>query len=100
MNKCPTCTHTAESPYRRYVDGKIVEGCVDVFHTGAIPKSDQDSIKWHEAGVDNFCKSFIKSLINVSKKKYSYSDYERVKLACHTKGIYGYEGYIAQIMRV
>lgn len=30
---CPLCGQKAQYPYRRFVDGKVYEGCVDAFHT-------------------------------------------------------------------
>jgi len=47
MNKCPTCCREAHSPHRRHdTSGKIVEGCVDAFHTGhLVPLS--GSAMWH-----------------------------------------------------
>jgi len=32
---CPTCARPANAPYRRIVDGRIVEGCIDAAHTVA-----------------------------------------------------------------
>lgn len=45
--KCQTCGCDAGKPYRRAIDGKIVEGCISAFHTGHIPESQSESIAWH-----------------------------------------------------
>jgi len=43
-SSCSTCGRSAGAPYRRMVAGKIVEGCVDEFHTGHLHGS---SLEWH-----------------------------------------------------
>jgi hypothetical protein len=45
-DSCRTCGHRADAPYRSYVAGIIVAGCVDVFHSGHLvePSSSND---WH-----------------------------------------------------
>jgi len=43
--RCTTCCRTAAAPYRRVVDGRIVEGCVDAIHTGHLIGGSRD---WHE----------------------------------------------------
>jgi hypothetical protein len=43
---CPTCGRNASNPYRRCVEDKIIEGCVDAVHTGRLtPISGSNS--WH-----------------------------------------------------
>jgi hypothetical protein len=44
---CPTCTRSAASPYRRQVDGKVSEGCIDAFHTPAFEGIATTSAAWH-----------------------------------------------------
>lgn len=41
---CPVCGCARSAPARRYVDGKIAEGCVDASHTGWLRGVDLD---WH-----------------------------------------------------
>ncbi len=41
---CPTCGKPAHAPYRRVLNGKISEGCVDPFHTGRLSGAD---LAWH-----------------------------------------------------
>ncbi len=44
--KCPICTREAAAPARRRdANGRIVEGCVDAFHTGALYG---ESRAWHD----------------------------------------------------
>jgi len=43
-SSCSTCGRSPGSPYRRVVAGKIVEGCVDEFHTGHLHGA---SLEWH-----------------------------------------------------
>lgn len=43
---CPTCFSPPANPYRVYRDGKVLNGCVDHFHTGHIP-SLTESLRWH-----------------------------------------------------
>lgn len=43
---CPTCTRAPTRPFRRIVDGKIVEGCVDACHTGQFTGL-SSSNAWH-----------------------------------------------------
>lgn len=44
---CPTCCRAAGAPFRRFdASGRVSEGCVDGFHTGAlVPLS--GSAAWH-----------------------------------------------------
>lgn len=42
--KCPTCTRSVFSPYRRLFNGKIVEGCIDASHDD---KLYGESLRWH-----------------------------------------------------
>src|SRR6185436_6395272 len=45
--QCPTCCRAPESPLRRYDKrGKVVEGCVDGFHSGKLV-SPSESAHWH-----------------------------------------------------
>lgn len=45
MNLCPTCNKPADKPYRNVVDGHIVGGCIDNFHSGAyLSEADWE---WH-----------------------------------------------------
>ena len=46
---CPTCTRPAFHPYRRIVDGKIVEGCVDACHSAHVSPASHSgaSYEWH-----------------------------------------------------
>lgn len=44
---CPTCTRQSDSPYRSHdQSGKIVQGCIDEFHTGRLV-SPSASSEWH-----------------------------------------------------
>jgi hypothetical protein len=43
--RCTTCCRPAAAPYRRIVEGRIVEGCVDAIHTGHLIGASRD---WHE----------------------------------------------------
>jgi hypothetical protein len=43
---CPTCGRAAYSPFRVYVDDKVVSGCVDHFHGGHLVTPSQ-SASWH-----------------------------------------------------
>jgi len=44
---CPTCGRSAGSPYRRAdARGRIVQGCVDKFHTGHLT-TPSESARWH-----------------------------------------------------
>lgn len=42
--KCNTCGRSVFSPYRRHVNGKIIEGCIDASHEG---KLYGESLRWH-----------------------------------------------------
>lgn len=44
---CPTCGKHEAQPSRRRVGGKIVEGCVDGFHSDAMLHSDTPDGAWH-----------------------------------------------------
>lgn len=45
LDRCTTCGRPAAAPYRRIVDGRIVEGCVDAHHqTGYLQGA---SLAWH-----------------------------------------------------
>jgi hypothetical protein len=44
MTQCPTCTRSAEAPYRHHEDGKVKAGCIDSFHTGHLYGA---SLEWH-----------------------------------------------------
>lgn len=44
-------------------------------------------------------KARVDALI-VKKKKYSWQDYESVKTQLHREGIFGYEWYIAELMKL
>lgn len=46
VDRCPTCGHSPENPYRRVINGKIIEGCVDATHTGRLPVPSASS-DWH-----------------------------------------------------
>lgn len=50
MNSTPTtcavCSNLPHAPYRRSVDGEIVEGCISAFHTGHIKAGTPDEA-WH-----------------------------------------------------
>ncbi len=47
MSVCNTCGKTAGAPYRVYdVRGKVVQGCVDDFHTGHLVTPSESSF-WH-----------------------------------------------------
>ncbi len=43
LQDCPTCGRKAWAPYRREIDGIIVEGCVDAAHVG---KMFEEAINW------------------------------------------------------
>lgn len=44
---CPICVRIASAPYRRRnAAGRIVEGCVDAFHTGRLVT--QADSAWHD----------------------------------------------------
>lgn len=43
---CPTCGRSAFAPYRRIVDGRIVEGCVDAIHSDHVTPI-SNSGHWH-----------------------------------------------------
>ena len=43
---CPTCMRALNDPYRRVVDGKYSEGCVDAHHTGHLPEA-SNTYNWH-----------------------------------------------------
>lgn len=42
---CSTCGCGPSVPYRRIVDGRIIEGCVDLTHNGQLHGS---SLAWHD----------------------------------------------------
>ncbi len=42
---CPICARPANAPYRRIVDSRIVEGCIDAAHSVAHLVG--DSREWH-----------------------------------------------------
>jgi len=45
--RCHTCNNPASAPYRAYDNrGKVVEGCVDKFHTGRLVTPSESSF-WH-----------------------------------------------------
>lgn len=44
---CPTCCRPAAMPYRRIVDGKITEGCVDAHHHVSETVYSCGSSEWH-----------------------------------------------------
>ena len=46
---CRTCVHPVSNPYRRIVNGTIVEGCVDDDHTGHLPEG-TNTYGWHMQG--------------------------------------------------
>jgi hypothetical protein len=43
---CPTCGRHPWAPFRSYLDNKIVDGCVDSFHSGHLVSPSQSSA-WH-----------------------------------------------------
>ncbi len=45
---CPTCVRPVGAPYRRSVNGKVVEGCIDECHTGHLYGT---SLEWHNRPV-------------------------------------------------
>lgn len=47
MHRCPTCTRSVDAPYRRIVDGAIVEGCIDASHTDSMSVGVGNSQAWH-----------------------------------------------------
>jgi hypothetical protein len=48
METCNTCGKPATSPYRVYCNrGKVVQGCVDQFHTEALRGIIGESSFWH-----------------------------------------------------
>jgi hypothetical protein len=49
-DRCPTCLRPVNNPYRRIVDGRIVEGCIDDTHTGRIPAASNTGA-WHNRPV-------------------------------------------------
>lgn len=49
--RCPSCTRAAAAPYRVYdARGKVVNGCIDHFHTGYL-QTPSESAKWHNRPV-------------------------------------------------
>lgn len=46
IDQCPTCTRSKYDPFRQYVDGKIVAGCVDDYHTGHLVSISATN-SWH-----------------------------------------------------
>lgn len=44
-NKCPICTKELDKPYRRYYEGKIIEGCIDKCHDKYLAKF-SNSYNW------------------------------------------------------
>lgn len=44
---CPTCCQPRTKPYRRRVNGKIVEGCIDACHTDTLLGVFGASRDWH-----------------------------------------------------
>ena len=45
--KCPTCFNPPSRPYRSHdKSGKIVQGCVDHFHTGHLVTASESAL-WH-----------------------------------------------------
>lgn len=47
MSTCPSCSKSASSPWRVYSEnGKVLQGCVDAFHTGHIV-TPSESNYWH-----------------------------------------------------
>lgn len=48
VQTCNTCCRAADAPYRSYDQaGKIVQGCVDVFHTASLSGIICQSTQWH-----------------------------------------------------
>jgi hypothetical protein len=48
FEKCPTCVRPKGQPFRKYDDhGKVVNGCVDEYHTGEIFPIPSESARWH-----------------------------------------------------
>ena len=45
--QCPICGRDADNPYRRILDGEIVEGCVDATHTPYLQRLNTNSKNWH-----------------------------------------------------
>ena len=63
---CATCGYHPSSPYRRLVDGTIVEGCISRAHDG---KLYGESLAWHmRPAAVNFRKDMDKRY----KKAYGY----------------------------
>jgi hypothetical protein len=46
LTTCPTCGRALNDPYRRIIDGKYSEGCVDAHHTGHLPEA-SNTYSWH-----------------------------------------------------
>ncbi len=44
---CTACGRHASQPFRRIVDGEVVEGCIDDFHTDAMLHLDLPDSSWH-----------------------------------------------------
>ena len=49
---CPICCRSVDDPYRRIVEGTIVEGCVDASHTDHINRLGPcNTAAWHNRPV-------------------------------------------------
>lgn len=46
MNLCKICGKPAGKPFRRIIQGDIVEGCISAFHTGHLEPGGADDV-WH-----------------------------------------------------
>lgn len=44
MPTCNTCVRDVRDPYRRIINGKIIEGCISSSHDGLLTG---ESLRWH-----------------------------------------------------
>ena len=61
---CPTCCKASDNPYRSYnQEGKIVQGCIDEFHTGRLVTPSESSF-WHNRACAKVMRQHAKNARN------------------------------------
>lgn len=60
---CPTCMRKAHSPFRVWNGGKVVNGCVDEFHTGHLTSPSESSF-WHNRPAAKKIRGNMKAMRN------------------------------------
>lgn len=56
--RCTTCTRLVSSPYRAFLDGEIVEGCVDACHGEWLLPGTLDHA-WHVRAESDVCRGAV-----------------------------------------